>query len=244
MRVDRGVLGAIVIVGLLAGSTVSAAQHPASAVVPQVVTVGRGEVEIKPDRARLELGVETRASTAGAAAAENSRRQRAVLDAIQRLGVGGESIQTANLQVTPEMVYPGQGQPPRVAGYVARNTVRVEIEKLEQTGTLVDAAIGRGATTVMGLYFYSSKAAEARREALARAVVAAKLDAEAMAKAAGYQIGALLEISGSASSDGPVLMSMDMVRSGVAGARAEPTPVNPGELKVVETVTVRWAVKP
>ncbi|MBM3909049.1 MAG: SIMPL domain-containing protein, partial [Gemmatimonadetes bacterium] len=82
MRVDRGVLGAIVIVGLLAGSTVSAAQHPASAVVPQVVTVGRGEVEIKPDRARLELGVETRASTAGAAAAENSRRQRAVLDAI------------------------------------------------------------------------------------------------------------------------------------------------------------------
>ena len=45
--------------------------------IPQVVTIGRGEVDVKPDRARLEFGVETRASTASTAAAENSRRQRA-----------------------------------------------------------------------------------------------------------------------------------------------------------------------
>lgn len=244
MRMDRMMLGAMVLAGLVAVAEVGAAQHPGTPAVPQVVTVGRGEVDIKPDRARLELGVETRASTAAAAAAENSRRQRAALEALQRLGITPENIQTANLQVTPEMVYPGQGQPPRVAGYVARNSVRVEIEKLEQTGTLVDAAIAKGATNVMGLQFYSSKAAEARREALARAVLAAKLDAEAMAKAAGYQIGALLEISSGSPSEGPVLMSMDMMRGAKLAAAAEPTPVNPGELKVVETVTVRWAVKP
>lgn len=243
MRLDRVRLGAAVVSGLISMASIGVAQQPPALTVPQVVTVGRGEVEIKPDRARLELGVETRASTAAAAAAENGRRQRATLDALQRLGVTAENVQTANLQVTPEMVYPGQGQPPRVAGYVARNTVRVEIEKLDQTGTLVDAAIAKGATTVMGLHFYSSRAAEARREALARAVEAARLDAEAMVKAAGYQIGALLEISSSASSEGPVLMSMDMVAGGRVAAAAAPTPVNPGELKVVETVTVRWAVK-
>jgi uncharacterized protein YggE len=70
------------------------------------------------------------------------------------------------------------------------------------------------------------------------------LDAEAMALAAGYQLGALIEISSGGPSDGPVLMSMDVLRSPrVAGGMAEPTPVNPGELKVVETVSVRWAVK-
>jgi uncharacterized protein YggE len=231
--------------GLLAAATAfapAAAQAPAP-LVPQVVTVGRGEVDIKPDRARLEFGVETRAATAAAAATENSRRQHAILDALQRLAVAAEQVQTSNLQVTPEMVYPGQGQAPRISGYVARNFVRVEVLRLDQTGVLVDAALSKGATNITGLQFYSSKAAEARREALARAVTSARLDADAMAKAAGYQIGALIEISSGAPSEGPVLMSMDLVRGARMSASVEPTPVNPGELKHVETVTVRWTVK-
>ena len=220
-----------------------AAGQQAPSTVPQVITAGRGEVDIKPDRVRMEFGVETRAASAAAASAENSRRQRAVLDTLLKLGVAQDQIQTANLQVTPEMVYPGQGQPPKVSGYVARNSVRVEVLKLEQAGMLVDAALAKGATNVMGLRFYSSRAAEARREALVRAVKAARLDAEAMATAAGYQLGALIEISSGGPSDGPVPMAMDMVRSARMSESAEPTPVNPGELKVVETVSVRWAVK-
>ena len=217
--------------------------QPAAAQVPQVVTVGRGEVELKPDRAQVQFSVETRASTAAAAAAENGRRQRAVLDTLQRLGVAPDQLQTAYLQVAPEMVYPGQGLPPKVSGYVARNSVQVEILRLEQTGTLVDAGLAKGASGIGGLYFYSSKAGEARREALAKAVVAAKLDAEAMANAAGYQLGGLLEIVGTPSSDGPTLMRMEEIRGVSATGLRAPTPVNPGELKISETVTVRWAVK-
>ena len=130
------------------------------------------------------------------------------------------------------MVYPGQGLPPKVSGYVARNSVRVEVLKLELAGVLVDAALAKGATNVMGLQFYSSRAAEARREALVRAVKAARLDAEAMALAAGYQLGALIEISSSGPSEAPMPMRMDMVRSVGLAAREEPTPANPGELKV------------
>lgn len=216
----------------------------ASSPMPQVITAGRGEVDLRPDRGRMELGVETRAASAAAAAADNSRRQRAVLDTLLLLGITREQIRTSNLQVTPEMVYPGQGQPPKVSGYLARNSVRVEMLKLEQAGVLVDASLAKGATNVTGLQFYSSQTAEARREALVRAVKMARLDAEAMAQAAGYQLGTLIEISSGGPSDGPVPMSMDMVRSTrIAGGTVEPTPVNPGELKVVETVTVRWALK-
>lgn len=243
MRRASIVLSAFVLVALATPASRAEGQHAEQA-VPQVITIGRGEVDIKPDRAQLVLGVETRASTAAAAAADNSRRQRAVLDTLQRLGIAPDQLQTANLQVNPEMVYPGQGQPPKVSGYVARNSVRVEILKLEQAGILVDAALAKGATGIMGLQFYSSRAAEARREALAKAVQAARLDAEAMVKAAGYQLGALLEISGGAPSDGPIMLSMDMARGAkMLSASAEPTPVNPGELKISETVTVRWGIK-
>ncbi|MBW7932691.1 MAG: SIMPL domain-containing protein [Gemmatimonadaceae bacterium] len=243
-RLARVIGGAILLtVGAAAGAQEPAAKAPAP-FIPQVVTVGRGEVTLKPDRAQLEFGVETRASTAAAAAAENSRRQRAVLDTLQRLGIANDKIQTAQLQINPEMVYPGQGQAPRVAGYTARNTVRVEVQKLEQVGTLVDAALQKGATNIMGLQFYASRSAEARREALALAVGNAKLDAEAMAKAAGYQLGQVLEITGEGAPVQPIAMNMDMARGMKLAAAAEPTPINPGELKVVETATVRWVLRP
>ena len=210
--------------------------------VPQVVTVGRGEVELKPDRAQVEFSVETRASTAASAAAENGRRQRAVLDTLQRLGISPDQIQTAYLQVTPEMVYPGQGLPPKVSGYVARNSVRVEILKLEQTGVLVDAGLAKGSSGIGALRFYSSNEAGSRRVALANAVRSARLDAEAMATAAGYQLGELLEIIGTPPSGDPVFMSTQL-RSVRAMGEMDQTPVSPGEIKVVETVTVRWVVR-
>lgn len=242
MRSSRFVVAAVAALTLVLPPTQAVGQL-APSTVPQVITAGRGEVDIKPDRVRMEFGVETRAASAASAAAENSRRQRAVLDTLLKLGIGQEQIQTANLQVTPEMVYPGQGLPPKISGYVARNSVRVEVLKLDLAGVLVDAALAKGATNVMGLRFYSSRAADARREALIKAVKAARLDAEAMAMAAGYQLGALIEISSGGPSDGPVPMNMDMVGSTRLAMSAEPTPVNPGELKVVETVSVRWAVK-
>lgn len=234
-----------IILGSLLGvftSVAPAVAQQATPPVPQVVTVGRGDIDIKPDRAQLLFSVETRASTAAAAAADNSRRQRAVLDTLQRLGVAPDQLQTAYLQVTPEMVYPGQGLPPKVSGYVARNSVRVEVLKLELTGILVDAGLAKGSTGIGGLRFYSSKAEDARREALSKAVVAARLDAEAMARAAGYQLGELLEIVSNSPSDGPVFMGMASRAQG-ASSDMSPTPVNPGELKVSQTVTVRWAVK-
>jgi len=210
--------------------------------IPQVVTVGRGDVDIKPDRAQVLFSVETRASTAATAAAENSRRQRTVLDTLQQLGVAPDQLQTAYLQVTPEMVYPGQGLPPKVSGYLARNSVRVEVLKLDQTGILVDAGLAKGSTGIGGLQFYSSKEAESRREALSKAVIAARLDAEVMAKAAGYRLGELLEIIGNQQPSSPVSFGMEL-RSARASIDTGPTPVNPGEIKISQTVTVRWAVK-
>lgn len=234
-----------IIIGSLLGAFFGVAPVTAQQTVPsvpQVVTVGRGDVDIKPDRAQVLFSVETRASTAATAAAENSRRQRAVLDTLQQLGVAPDQLQTAYLQVTPEMVYPGQGLPPKVSGYLARNSVRVEVLKLDQTGILVDAGLAKGSTGIGGLQFYSSKEAESRREALSKAVIAARLDAEVMAKAAGYRLGELLEIIGNQQPSSPVSFGMEL-RSARASIDTGPTPVNPGEIKISQTVTVRWAVK-
>jgi uncharacterized protein YggE len=240
---SSSILCTLVLVGAVAVTpALTVAQQSPAPQVPQIVTTARGEVELKPDRAYVQFAVETRASTAAGAAADNSRRQRSVLDTLQKLGISPDQMQTSNLQVMPEMVYPGQGLPPKVSGYVARNSVRVDVTKLELTGVLIDAGLAKGSTGIGGLSFYSTKAVEAQREALARAVTAARLDAEAMAKAAGLQLGILLEIVASPANEPPMFNASGGSVMRMA-AELAPTPVNPGELKVTETVTVRWAVK-
>ena len=78
--------------------------------VPQVVTNGQGEAKVVPDRARLEVSVQTRAATAAAAGSENARKQQAVLDALRKLGFSSDQLSTVNYNLYPEMRYDQNGQ--------------------------------------------------------------------------------------------------------------------------------------
>src|SRR5690349_7479638 len=161
--------------------------------VPQISTSANGESRVQPDRATIMFAVETRAQTAARAGTDNAKRQKAVIDSLRKQGIGEGQISTTGYSVAPEMRY--DGKQPQVVGYVARNTVRVEVAKIDQVGTLIDVALGAGANVVSSLRFYSSKAEDARKAALADAVTKARNDAEAMAKAAGGSLGTLLELS-------------------------------------------------
>jgi len=79
------------------------AQNPPSAPLPHVVTTGTGEVQLSPDRATVVVGVQSRATTVAGATADNSRRQRAIIDTLRALGLGSDQIATVNFNVSPEM---------------------------------------------------------------------------------------------------------------------------------------------
>ncbi|MBA3891010.1 MAG: SIMPL domain-containing protein [Gemmatimonadaceae bacterium] len=225
-----------------AAAPLAAQQAPSHMVpaLPQVTVSGEGQARATPDRAMITVGVQSRAATASAAAAENARKQTAVLDTLRKLGFTSEQITTANYSVFPEMQYDQQGQRPRVMGYVVSNTVRVDVQQLERSGLVIDAALARGANEIHGLNFYMSDPGPSRRAAIADAVAKARADAEALASAAGGRLGQILELSTSPS--GPIMfqprMSMD---ARVAGAESASTPISAGEEVVRATVSVRWA---
>ena len=97
---------------------------------PQVVTTGTAEVQLSPDRATVTLGVQSRATTVAQATADNSRRQRAIIDTLRALGLGSDQITTVNFNVSPEMQYP-PNQSPKVTGYVVTNMVRASLRRIE-----------------------------------------------------------------------------------------------------------------
>ncbi len=207
--------------------------------VPEIVTSAQGEAQYTPDRAHIYIGVQTRAKTAQEAGAENARKQEAVIAAIQALGIPKERISTVNYNVYPEQQYnPQQGdREPRIVGYNVTNTVRVDIHDISKVGSIIDAALSKGANNINSLDFYASNQDATRRQALAAAVERARGDAEALARGAGGQLGELLELSSAPTSSPPrPVPYMAMARAEASSA----TPVNPGEQTLTVTVTARW----
>lgn len=225
---------AAVLAGLALSLPAQAQASPSNTIPPQIVATASGEATVTPDRGRVTFAVETRASTAAAAAQENARRQKRVIDALRAKGVASERITTSGYSVLPDEKYDkGQRQ---VIGYIARNSVLIEVEQVEQVGALIDAALGAGANVVSGLDFYSSKMEQVRRGALELAVKRARADAEAMATAAGGTLGDALEISTTDVGEPRPMVNYAMR----ADAAAVQTPISVGEQKVTVLVNTRW----
>lgn len=215
--------------------------HPAPA--PMVVTSGQGETKITPDRARLEVSVQTRAATAADAGAQNAKKQQSVLDALRKIGFTSEQLSTVNYNLFPEMQYDKNGQSPRVVAYNATNTVRIDIRDIGMIGKAIDASLEAGANMISSLSFYSSNTDSARRSALASAVARARSDAEAIAAAAGGTIGALMEITTNDFAP-PVIYNRAQMAGDMSAKMATTTPIEPGEQTVTAIVNARWVFVP
>jgi uncharacterized protein len=208
--------------------------------IPQIAVPGHGEVKVSPDRATIQVSVQTRASTAAAAAAENANKQQSVLAALKTLGFGNDQLSTINYNVYPEQRY-DPGKEPVIIAYNVTNTILVDVRKLSQVGPAIDAALSHGANMITSLQFYASNTDIARRAAIGSAIEKARADAEAAARAAGGSLGGLLEINVGSYSPPP---PRPMMMARAAGVAQADTPINPGEQTLSVEVSTRWRFRP
>lgn len=208
---------------------------------PQISVTGRGEVKVSPDRATIQVSVQTRAARAAAAAVENANKQQSVLAALKGLGLASDQLSTINYNVLPEQRYEPNREP-TIVGYSVTNTILVDVRKLSQVGPVIDAALAHGANTITSLQFYASNTEIARRSAIAGAIEKARADADAAARAAHGSLGTLLEIVIGSYSPPPPRPIM-MARAMASGAQAE-TPINPGDETLSVEVNTRWRFIP
>lgn len=239
-----------VVASLIAGMLLpraGAAQIVSSAVevASEVETVGSGERRVPPDRATVTLYIESKAASASTAAANNARAVAAVRDTLRKLGLDSAAT-SASYNVGPDFEAVRTTTPPRRIGYAARTVVRVALRQIDQVGRVIDGGLAAGATGVEGVYFEASTAEEARRAAMADAALAARRDAEAIARALGGSIGPLLSVSTAGGMD-PRRLNVMMGRSagGVAGGFASTTSdVTPSEIVITAGVITRWRFLP
>ena len=236
--VRRARLGASAVAGALAICASVASGQVAAPAPPQITVSARGEVQVAPDRARVQVGVETQGKTAAAAAAENNKKQAAVLAAIKGLGISSQQITTLGYNVSPVQRYDDKERRVVIDGYQVTNIVQVVTDKLDQAGPIIDAGLANGANRVAGLDFMVKDAAKARDAALAQAIESAKRQADVAAKAAGGQVAELLEINISEFERPEPRPMLAMAK--MDAAASSPAPISEGTATVSVTVNTRW----
>lgn len=198
---------------------------------------GTAEVHVVPDRARLQVSVQTSAATAAAAAAANASRAVAVRRALQRAGIPTADLATSAYDVSPQYRY-ANGAPPTVTGYTVTNSVSAVLRDVTQVGRVLDAAVASGANGISSLAFYASSTDSAREVGIATAVGRARAEAAAAARAAGGSLGPLLSLDIAPGASGAPPRPIMFAARAMAGA--ESTPISAGETTVAVSVTARW----
>lgn len=238
----------IVALAVPALSSAQASQSP-PAPPPYISASAIGETRVTPDRAIVQVTVDSRGESAANAGSQNRDKQERVIDAVKAQGVATPQIRTSGYRVNPEYAEPERGKAPRVTGYRATNTIQVEVRSIENIGKVIDAALGAGATNIGSVGLYASNTDAARREAVQLAVTKARGEAESAAMAAGGTLGRLVELTIDPGAIPRPLLQNVVVTSGAtslreSGLAASYTPVEPGESLVIAAVRARWEFMP
>jgi len=211
------------------------------------------EVRARPDRALVQLGVETRADTAQAAMAQNNAVMNKIIEALQTLGIPdesrGETVQTSYINLSPIYTQPPSTDPrlpppaPVLVGFQASNVIAVDLvvepSGASKVGPALDAATTAGANQIQGISFRLANDQQFKLQALQQAGAQARAKADALATGLGIAIGAVDAAS-------EVSYQVTPVDRAVAPAPASggtSTPVLPGELIVQAQVQVRFTLK-
>src|SRR5690606_37863716 len=132
--------------------------------------------------------------------------------------------------IDPRYVYPKndeENQQPRIVGYRVTNALTVRVRDLAQLGQIIDQAVTLGVNQGGGIDFDNDDPGATLTQARERAVADAVAKADTLARAAGVEVGPVVEIVESAPQavpmPGPRMMRME------AAAADASVPVEAGE---------------
>ena len=197
---------------------------------------GQATVSVKPDQAKLDVGVVTQAATAQDAAAQNASQVAAVLAQLQTVLSPGADIKTIGYSLNAVYRYP-QGAPPVLTGYMASNTVEVTMTDLSLIGRTIDAASQAGANSVQGLQFSVRDEEPVRQQALGLATKQAKAHAQAIASGIGASLGAVVLAQEGGGTPVRVLTT-------TPAAATTQTPIETGLVQIQATVSIQVELIP
>jgi len=157
-----------------------------------VQVTGSALINVTPDRALIQLGVQSNGATPDAVQSVNSAAIQKVMQALRAQGVESKDIATDFYVIEP--VYENYDSL-YIKGYRINNIVAITLRDVKKTSDILAAALKAGANQVVNVEFYTSELRKYRDQARELAMKAAKEKAQALANAAGAETDCVLNIS-------------------------------------------------
>jgi len=214
---------------------------------------GAAVVNVTPDRAMIQLGVQSNASTTRAVQEANTAAIEKVMQAIQELGVEPKDIATDRYIIEP--VYESYDSL-YIKGYRINNIIAITLRDVSLASRVIAVALEAGANQVVNVEFYTSELRKYRDQARELAMKAAGEKARALARAAGAETGCVLSITENTWSSyngwyfgrDRNLWAQNVVQNvapsgGSAGQGSEGEPVSLGQISVRAEVGVSYGLK-
>ncbi|MDV2989943.1 MAG: SIMPL domain-containing protein [Dehalogenimonas sp.] len=234
-------LSAVMLVALGLGAAGCAATPAATGNNQQsgIWVSGNGKVSVTPDTANISLGVQVEAVNLSDANQQTADAMDAVIAVVKAHGVPDKDIKTQGFSVYPVYDYDKDTGRSFIRGYQVSNTVEVKVRVIDQTGSVIDAAVAAGgnAVRVNNIYFSIDDLAGAQDDARELALLDAKAKAEQIARVTGVSLGKVTYVaetsSGGARVEAPAFDNKE----------GSVTPILPGETAVTVTVQVIYNIK-
>ena len=227
---------------LMAASMLASAGVATAAEVPlRLVSVtGSGEVKAQPDMAYVTLGVEARRPTLAEARTEVNATVERIMALTRELKIEPKFVDSTRLQVQPDYRWDEKASQQVLLGYVVSRQVDVELHDLDRLGTLLEKSVSAGVNQVGGARLDSSRRKELERSALAQAVDDARLNADALARAAGAKLGPVQSLNTTGMMPVPMYAERAMTVAAASKADGAAESYQPSEMKFTANVSAQF----
>lgn len=226
----------LIFVGLATQTSVVQAQDNATDTSRTITVSGIGAASGAPDIAYLQIGTDQTDANPATAFNNANSVMSAVRDAVVGLGVDAADIQTSTFNMWVQDNTDSNGNPTGERTYHAQNMVTITIRDISQAGDVINAGIDAGANNVNGLTFGIADSTELANQARDLAIADAQARAAQIASTLGVEVGDVITVNESVSSDN---QPRPIMAASIGGGGAS---VSQGQLTVNVQVTITFAI--
>ena len=219
---------------------------------------GTAVVNVPPDRALVQLGVQSNGKSPKEVQARNAATISKVMKAVKRLGVDAKDISTDHYIIQP-LYEPYDSL--IIKGYRIYNVISITMRDVAKTSDAIATAFQAGANQVVNVEFYTSELRKYRDQARELAMKAASEKAAALSRAAGADTDCVLNINENSWSyfngwnwwyggNNQNMWTQNVVQnaapsgnSGNGTSSSEDSPVSTGQISIRAEVNVTFALK-
>lgn len=238
-------------------ATAEPAEEPQTTCDPNrsIHVSGTAVVNVLPDRALIQLGVQSNGKTPKQVQARNAATISKVINALKALGVEAKDISTDRYIIEPiylpyDSLY--------IDGYRIYNIVSITMSDVDKASDAIAVAFQAGANQVVNVEFYTSELRKYRDQAREMAMKAASEKATALSQAAGADTGCVLNINenswsyfngrnwwngGSSQNVWTQNVAQNVTPSGGESPASDDNPVSAGHISIRAEVSVTFALR-